>query len=112
MAAVWDKRKGLEDIVTISKNVEAKVIVVGVTEKQKLNLPEHIAAYTRTNNVEELRKLYAVSDVFVNPTYEDNFPTTDNEPRKRFLRCAYRNARFLLPAPHRKPYIRPVFPGT
>ena len=79
VAAVWDKRKGLEDIVTISKNVEAKVIVVGVTEKQKLNLPEHIAAYTRTNNVEELRKLYAVSDVFVNPTYEDNFPTTNIE---------------------------------
>lgn len=27
----------------------------------------------------ELAKLYALSDVFVNPTYEDNFPTTNIE---------------------------------
>ncbi len=79
VAAIWDKRKGLDDIVSISREVEAQFIVVGVTEEQKSNLPENIVVYTRTNNVEELRKIYAVSDMFINPTYEDNFPTTNIE---------------------------------
>lgn len=34
---------------------------------------------TKTNNVNELRELYAIADVFLNPTYEDNFPTTNIE---------------------------------
>lgn len=34
---------------------------------------------TRTNNVNELRELYAIADVFLNPTYEDNYPTTNIE---------------------------------
>ena len=29
--------------------------------------------------MEELRRLYAVADAFLNPTYEDNFPTTNIE---------------------------------
>jgi len=33
----------------------------------------------KTDSVEELAKLYSVADVFVNPTLEDNFPTTNLE---------------------------------
>ena len=36
-------------------------------------------AYPHTNNVEELRKLYAAADFYINPTYEDNYPTTNLE---------------------------------
>lgn len=79
VAAVWDKRKGLDDIVELSKQIEDQIIVVGVSEEQLRVLPTNIKAYTRTNNVEELRRLYAVADIFVNPTYEDNFPTTNIE---------------------------------
>ena len=79
VAAVWDKRKGLDDIVELSKQIEDQIIVVGVSEEQKRLLPEKICAYTRTNSIEELRIIYAIADVFVNPTYEDNYPTTNLE---------------------------------
>ena len=56
-----------------------QIIVVGVSEEQKKILPSKIIAYNRTNSVDELRKLYAIADIFMNPTYEDNFPTTNIE---------------------------------
>ena len=33
----------------------------------------------RTENIEELANLYSLADIFVNPTFEDNFPTTNLE---------------------------------
>lgn len=79
VASVWDKRKGLVDIIKLSEMTEEHIVVVGISEEQRKILPDAITAYTRTNNVDELRKLYAVADCFINPTYEDNFPTTNIE---------------------------------
>ena len=81
VASVWDRRKGLNYLVELSEklNDSYKVIVVGITEKQKRNLPKNIIAITKTNNVKELVEIYSSSDVFVNPTLEDNFPTTNLE---------------------------------
>ena len=79
VAAVWDKRKGLTDVIMIHDKVKAKVIIVGINDKKKRNVPKDIMAVMRTNNVEELRRLYGLADVFLNPTYEDNFPTTNIE---------------------------------
>lgn len=42
-------------------------------------LPDNILGIERTESVEELAEIYAASDVYVNPTYEDNFPTTNLE---------------------------------
>lgn len=58
-----------------------QIILVGVTEEQKELLPKNIIGITRTNNVEELRELYGIADVFFNPTYEDNYPTVNLEAR-------------------------------
>jgi len=79
VASGWDSRKGLGDIVELSKVTDSQVIIVGVKEEQKQSLPGTIIAYVRTNNVGELQKLYAVADYYINPTYEDNFPTTNIE---------------------------------
>lgn len=35
----------------------------------------------KTNNVNELVKIYTTADYFVNPTYEDNYPTVNLEAR-------------------------------
>ena len=43
------------------------------------NLPENIIGITRTENLQELVELYSASDVFVNTTKEDNFPTVNIE---------------------------------
>ncbi|WP_335406121.1 glycosyltransferase [Neobacillus drentensis] len=79
--ARWDKRKGLEYFIELSNNLSDlyQVVIVGVTEKQKRQLPRNIIAITQTTNVEELVEIYSAADVFVNPTLEDNFPTVNIE---------------------------------
>lgn len=81
VASVWDSRKGLDYFIQLSNKLEQDevIVIVGLTEKQKEKLPGNLIGITRTNNVEELAEIYSVSDVFVNPTLEDNFPTTNIE---------------------------------
>lgn len=71
----------MEDFIKLRKllNDDYEIILVGLTPEQKKALPENMIGITRTNNVNELRELYAIADVFLNPTYEDNFPTTNIE---------------------------------
>lgn len=81
VASVWEKRKGLEDFVKLAYIMPSgyKITLIGLTEKQIKTLPPNIEGITRTDNVGELVKYYSDADVFVNPTWEDNFPTTNLE---------------------------------
>lgn len=81
VAAVWDARKGLDDFVKLHYSLPSdyEITLVGLSEKQIKNLPSGIKGIKRTSNVQELVKLYNEADVFVNPTYSDNFPTTNIE---------------------------------
>jgi glycosyltransferase involved in cell wall biosynthesis len=42
-------------------------------------LPQSVIGIQRTESVEELALYYSLASVFVNPTYQDNFPTTNIE---------------------------------
>ncbi len=53
--------------------------MVGLFKEQKSQLPKGIVGITRTENQNELVQLYSCATVFVNPTYEDNYPTTNLE---------------------------------
>ncbi len=81
VASIWDRRKGLNDFVQLKERMgeDVQIILVGLNEKQLSNLPKGILGIRRTENVEELAALYAMADVFVNPTWVDNFPTTNIE---------------------------------
>jgi putative colanic acid biosynthesis glycosyltransferase len=81
VASIWDERKGLKDFIELSKllNSDYQIVLVGLTNKQIKQLPENILGVERTESVEGLADIYASSDVFINPTYEDNFPTTNLE---------------------------------
>lgn len=83
VASIWEERKGLKDFIKLSKLIDLntyKIIMVGVDVQQKRLLEQHqIIAIERTNNLDELVQLYNQADVFFNPTYEDNFPTTNIE---------------------------------
>lgn len=81
VAAIWDKRKGLNDFFRLSKKIsdDYRIILVGLPEKSLLDLPDCIIGISRTNSIKELAMLYSIADVFVNPTYEDNYPTTNLE---------------------------------
>lgn len=73
-------RKGFDDFIQISKILpQVQVILVGTSEEEQKKVPNNIITFKRTNNVLELVQLYSLADVFVNPTYEDNFPTTNLE---------------------------------
>ncbi len=81
VASIWDKRKGLDDFIKLNDLLtdDYKIILVGLNKKQKESLPANIIGIERTESVHELAELYSMADVFVNPTYSDNFPTTNIE---------------------------------
>lgn len=81
VASVWEERKGLDTFVELSKRLDEnyQVIIVGVTEKQKKQLPDDFFAISRTNDIQELVEIYSAANVYLNPTLEDNFPTTNLE---------------------------------
>lgn len=81
VASPWSKRKGLEDFIELSKIIDEKhqILLVGLNKKQIKQLPKNIIGLERTSNIEELVEIYNNADIFLNPTYQDNYPTTNLE---------------------------------
>ena len=77
----YGTRKGLNDFIQLSNylNDEYQIILIGVTESDCAKLPKKIQYLYRTSNQTELAEYYSMANVYVNPTYEDNFPTTNIE---------------------------------
>ena len=53
--------------------------MVGTNEKIDEILPKNIISIHRTQNQEELAKIYSMADLFLNPTRADNYPTVNLE---------------------------------
>jgi glycosyltransferase involved in cell wall biosynthesis len=81
VASVWDERKGLADFKKLAPMLdeEYQIVLVGLTESQIRELPDKIIGIARTENVQQLASLYSTADAFLNPTWTDNFPTTNIE---------------------------------
>lgn len=81
VAKPWTKRKGLNFFIELSGllKIDEQIILIGLTKKQIKSLPNNIIGIHATNNINELVEYYNAADVFVNPTLEDNFPTTNLE---------------------------------
>lgn len=82
VSSVWMQSKGLYDFYRLRELLDEskfEIVLVGLSEEQIKKLPKGIIGITRTNSVEELVGYYSSSDVFVNPTYGDTFPTTNLE---------------------------------
>jgi putative colanic acid biosynthesis glycosyltransferase len=81
VATSWGLKKGLYDFIELSKllKTDYQIVLVGLSRKQIEQLPDNILGIERTESVKELAEIYSASDVFVNPTYEDSFPTTNLE---------------------------------
>ena len=78
----WDERKGLDVFIELASRLENEkyqIILVGTNDKVDSVLPSNIVSIHRTNDQVELAELYTASDVFVNPTREENYPTVNME---------------------------------
>lgn len=81
VSSIWNKSKGLDDFIELSTMIDSDtiIILVGLQKEQIENLPNNIIGIEKTDSQKELAELYATSDLFVNPTYGDTFPTTNLE---------------------------------
>lgn len=81
VASAWSEKKGLYDFYKLSKMLDEKyaIVLVGLNKMQLRRLPSGIIGISKTNNVQELAKIYTAADVFFNPTYEDTYPTVNLE---------------------------------
>lgn len=78
---IWEERKGLNYFLELSKILlpDEVIVLVGIDKFKEKNQNEKIVIIPRTNSIIELSHIYADADVFLNPTLEDNFPTTNIE---------------------------------
>lgn len=81
VASGWSEGRRLNDFIKLSKYLASDevIILIGLSNDQIQNLPQNIIGISRTNNQIELSEYYSICDVFVYPTYEDNFPTVNLE---------------------------------
>lgn len=77
----WDEKKGLDAIIELSKLLDDnyEITLVGTDDNVDKILPSRIKSIHRTQNQDELIRLYNESDVFINCTREENFPTVNIE---------------------------------
>lgn len=79
----WSERKGLDVFIKLAETIDSSmaIVLVGV-DAEKINTLKkypNIIAIERTLNAEALAEIYTAADVFLNPTREDNYPTTNLE---------------------------------
>lgn len=82
VASTWSERKGLRDFDRLSEILpkdKYKIVIVGANDAQKKSISPDILCIGHTNSASELAEIYTAAAVYVNTTYEDNFPTTNIE---------------------------------
>lgn len=79
VASGWDERKGFSDFIKMAEIESFQIIMVGNIDVDASRLPPNIIHIKNTNSQYELAEFYSAADVFANPTYSDNFPTTNIE---------------------------------
>lgn len=83
VATAWDDMKGYSDFLELSKRLDDsyQIILVGLTDEQIKLLPDNILGIKRTSSVKELVCIYSASDIFLNLSYCENYPTVNLEAR-------------------------------
>lgn len=81
LASIWCAEKGLDDFIRLSKMLQDNeiIVMVGVDARTAKRLPASIKWLRRTENIDMLAQLYSEALAFVNPTYQDNYPTVNLE---------------------------------
>jgi len=77
----FEGRKGLKYFIELANSLDNrfKILLIGCTESDIKKLPKTVIALKRTESIKQLSEYYSMADIFINPTLEDNFPTTNLE---------------------------------
>lgn len=82
-AYLLNKAKGLDFIKKLASKIDGKrFVIIGCGAKQKeikKNKNPNLILLPRINSRDEMKKFYHSIDVMLNPTQQDNFPTTNLE---------------------------------
>ena len=81
VALGFSGRKGLDDFNKLREILpdNYEITMVGLIGDEINKILPGIRGIARTSTVDELVNLYNEADVYINPTYSDNFPTTNIE---------------------------------
>ena len=82
VAFQWSYEKGLDFFLNLEKELDPelyRIILVGTNDLIDRNLSKNIISIHRTEDRQEMAEIYSAVDLFVNPTREENFPTTNLE---------------------------------
>ncbi len=82
VSSVWNPDKGELDIYKLREMLSEdkfEITMVGLSVDQYKKLHKGIIGIQRTQNLQELVKLYSDANVLINPTYADSFPTVNLE---------------------------------
>ena len=79
---VFSKYKGTDYLIKLTDYLtdDEVLVVVGLNKKDFHKLPKkHCLGIEHTDSIQELAAIYSLAEVFVNPTLQDTFPTTNLE---------------------------------
>jgi len=78
VSSAWSTRKGLNDYIELSKilPVDYSILLVGVKDNMRKNLPEKIVAIPRTDDKQELAMLYSKADFVTSLSYAETMGLT------------------------------------
>jgi len=81
VASIWSREKGFDDCIQMADflHPDEMLVLVGVRPEQQKRLKKNMLGIPRTENIHQLAELYAAADAFINPTWQDNYPTVNLE---------------------------------
>lgn len=81
VASTWNEMKGLNDYMKLAGMLDArcKIVMVGLSKDQINRIAPNILGLEKTASTKELAMIYSASDVFLNLTYTDTYPTVNLE---------------------------------
>lgn len=81
VANVWTERKGLYVFDDLAKTLDDtyKVVLVGITKKQRSQMDSRILCIDRANSKAKLAEIYTAADLFLNPSIEETMGLTTVE---------------------------------
>lgn len=77
-ATSWDNRKGLSDYCKLSEKLtdDEYLVLVGIDNMKAKDLPNGIIGIERTDDKEDMAKLYSLADVVLSLSYSETFGMT------------------------------------